>query len=77
MTDLVRDMVQNDPTQRPTIDQVVVRFETIQKKLSTIRLRSRISPRGESIVMSFFRTLPHISRSIKYTLQRHPAVPTR
>jgi len=40
IADLVRDMVQDDPTQRPTMDQVVVQFETIRKKLSNIKLRS-------------------------------------
>jgi len=77
MAGLVKDMVQDDPSQRPTFDQVVVRFEAIRKKLTTVKLRSRISPRSESMVLGLYRAVPHIAQNIKYILQGYPAVPTR
>jgi hypothetical protein len=76
MDGLVKDMVQDDPTKRPTIDQVVTQFEAIRKVLSTSALRSRISPRDEVAVEGFIRAIPHIARKIKYTLQGRPAIPT-
>jgi hypothetical protein len=77
MAELVKDMVQDDPSNRPTIDQVVTRFETIRKALSTSKLRSRISPRDEIPLEGFFRAIPHTFRKIKYALQGHPAIPAR
>jgi hypothetical protein len=69
-------MVQDDPTKRPTIDQVVTRFEAIRKALSASELRSRVSSRDEVAVEGFIRAIPYIARKIKYTLQGRPAIPT-
>ncbi len=35
MEPLVADMVQDDPTKRPTMDEVVTRFAEIRRKLYT------------------------------------------
>jgi serine/threonine protein kinase len=47
MRQLVSDMVQDDPAKRPTIHQVVERFEKICGKLRPFRLASRSGPREE------------------------------
>ena len=50
MEHLVTDMVQNDPTKRPTMDEVVTRFSEIRGKLNTWKLRSGITRKyGQSL----------------------------
>ncbi|KAI0253541.1 hypothetical protein BJV78DRAFT_1122973, partial [Lactifluus subvellereus] len=44
---LIADMVQEDPTKRPTMDEVVTHFAEIKGKLSTWKLRSRMARRNE------------------------------
>ena len=69
-------MVQDDPTKRPSMDEVVDRFNAVRAQLSVIKLRSRISRRGEPWLKRLFRGIPHIIRTVKYTYQGLPAVPT-
>ena len=38
MEPLVRDMVQTDPTKRPTMDDVVTRFSEIQRKTQYVEV---------------------------------------
>jgi hypothetical protein len=77
MEGLVKDMVRDDPTKRPTMDEVVTRFEAIRRDLSTRKLRARVSPRDELMIVAFFRAVGHVTRRIKYTLQGLPAIPSR
>ncbi|KAJ3480767.1 hypothetical protein NLI96_g8118 [Meripilus lineatus] len=44
---LVADMVQDEPTKRPTMDQVVSRYDKMMRSLSYFRLRSRLVERNE------------------------------
>ena len=67
MSKLVEDMVQDDPSARPTIDEVVQRFEEIRGSLGWLKLRSRLvendEARGDRVaraVHHFFRTLVHL-----------------
>jgi len=75
MGSLVSDMVQNDPAKRPTIDEVVTRFDVIRKQLGTMKLRSRVGPRDESF--GAIRDLAQLFRIVKHALQGLPAIPTR
>lgn len=75
MEPLVRDMIALDPNSRPPLDEVVARFETICKSLSTWRLRSRVIPHNETIAMPF-RAIPHWLRRIRYIFIRKPAIPS-
>jgi len=77
MWPLVSDMVQEDPQKRPTMDEVITRFEKIFRGLSTWKLRSRVPKRGDSEVAGFFRTLAHWKRTIGYFITLTPAVPGR
>ncbi|KZT29111.1 hypothetical protein NEOLEDRAFT_1057150 [Neolentinus lepideus HHB14362 ss-1] len=72
---LVSDMVQDDPSKRPTMDEVVSRFETIRKSLSSWKLRSRIAERDELAIIEFYRAIIHWRRRIGYFIRRIPAVP--
>lgn len=74
MRGLVSDMVQDDPAKRPTIDKVVTRFEAIQKKLWSMKLRSRAGQREEWFgpICDFM----HFFKSIKCAMQKVPAMPS-
>jgi serine/threonine protein kinase len=75
MDALVADMVQEDPTKRPKMDEVITRFSEIKSKLSTWKLRSRISRRKELWPVAAWRTVGHWYRTATYVLTRKAAVP--
>ncbi|KAJ7141188.1 kinase-like domain-containing protein [Mycena epipterygia] len=72
MRSLVNDMVAQDPAQRPTMDEVVVRFAAIRSSLSWWKLRSRIAKQSD---FPLFRSFNHWFRRIGYILRRTPAIP--
>ncbi|RPD57474.1 hypothetical protein L227DRAFT_594628 [Lentinus tigrinus ALCF2SS1-6] len=76
MEPLVDDMVQDDPSKRPTIDQVVDRFDKICSTLSAWRLRSRLTGRKDSNIVGFFRTFRHAYRTLTFVITRTPALPS-
>jgi hypothetical protein len=51
---LVAAIVQSDPSKRPTIEQVVARFDEICRWLSIWKLRSRVVRRKDSYFLTFF-----------------------
>ncbi|KDQ55756.1 hypothetical protein JAAARDRAFT_180569 [Jaapia argillacea MUCL 33604] len=75
MEPLVADMRQEDPTKRPTIDEVLGRFAEIRRSLSGWKLRSRVVKNDDSSFVGFFRTLAHWRRRLWFILRRVPAVP--
>jgi hypothetical protein len=75
MQPLVDDMVQDDPTRRPKMDEVVSRFLEIKNKLSTRKLRSRLVRRNEIWPVAAWRTVGHWYRTIGYVLGRKAAIP--
>ena len=75
MEPLVRDMVQTDPTKRPTMDEVVTRFSEIRGKLSTWKLRSRIARRYELWPVTVWKSFGHWRRTVGYVLGRKAAIP--
>jgi hypothetical protein len=75
MGPLVTDMVHDDPTKRPTMDEVVTRFGEIKNKLRTWKLRSRIARKNELWPITAFRTVRHWYWTVGYTLCRRAAIP--
>ena len=75
MGPLVRDMVETDPTKRPTMDEVVTRFSEIRGKLSTWKLRSRIARRYELWPVTVWKSVGHWRRTVGYVLGRKAAIP--
>ena len=69
-------MVQDDPSKRPTIDEVIKRFESIRSSLSTWKLRSRIVGRKDSNFAGFFRTLKHVYLTAGFVVRKIPPLPT-
>ena len=76
MEDLVADMVQDDPTKRPNMDEVVERFEVIRKGLSSWKLRSRVVHKNDHPVAGVYRAIAHWIRRIGFIVRRVPPVPT-
>ncbi|KAI0299137.1 kinase-like domain-containing protein [Multifurca ochricompacta] len=72
---LVADMVQEDPTKRPTMKEVVTRFAEIRSKLSTWKLRSRMVRNNELWPVAAWRAVSHWYRTIGYVLARKAAIP--
>nr|GAT59158.1 predicted protein [Mycena chlorophos] len=75
MKPLVDDMVQDDPTKRPKIDEVVQRFAEIQKGLGWWKLRSRVLGKREFKYIPT-RIVAHWTRFLFSTFSFAPAVPT-
>ncbi|KAJ7092093.1 kinase-like domain-containing protein [Mycena belliarum] len=75
MWPLVQDMVQNEPRGRPTMDEVVKRFEGIRKQLSYWKLRSRAVRDSDIPSVEFFRGFAHFGRRIRYMLTGVPPIP--
>ncbi|TBU31675.1 hypothetical protein BD311DRAFT_752237 [Dichomitus squalens] len=75
MAPLVNDMVHDEPTSRPTLEDVVARFDLLLGSLSTWRLRSRLAVKGEHWLVWSFRVIAHSFRTLFYILTFRPALP--
>lgn len=75
MQRLVLDMVQDDPAKRPTIDEVVTRFDAIRKELGYMKLRSRAASQEEWF--GPVHDFTHFFKTVKHTVQGDSAVPSR
>jgi hypothetical protein len=73
---LVTGMVQSDPAKRPTMEQVVARFDEICGRLSSWKLRSRVVRRKDSYLLGFFRGVVHWNRRTRFVIRRIPALPS-
>ncbi|KAG0695181.1 hypothetical protein DFH29DRAFT_282804 [Suillus ampliporus] len=72
---LILDMVQENPSLRPTMEQVVGRLEIVYQGLSTRKLRSRLTAKQEGFFLSILKDVTHWPRQILYILRRLPAIP--
>jgi len=75
MQPLVVDMTQTDPSKRPTMDEVVERFETISQGLGKWKLRSRVVDSDKSILERIFGVAWHWVRQLEFVVRRLPALP--
>ena len=72
---LISDMIQDDPTKRPKIDEVIKRFEDIVHNLTAWKLRSRTSSRRANIFQDVGHVFSHWKRRIVFVTKRTPAIP--
>jgi len=72
---LVDDMVRDDPSKRPTMEQAVERFDSIRQYLSTWKLRSRVIDKDEGPFEHLYRGAAHWKRRIGFIAKRVPATP--
>jgi len=75
MAPLMTEMVKDDPSQRPTIDEVVRSFKTIQRSLSWFKLRSRLVYNDEGPFRRVGRSIGHTFRTFFHVICLRPAVP--
>ncbi|KAH9899125.1 kinase-like domain-containing protein [Epithele typhae] len=73
---LVADMIQTDPSRRPTMEEVAQHFSKILADMSPWKLRSRIVHREEFAITGFFRAIGHVFRTMRYVASRTPLLPT-
>ncbi|KAF8134314.1 kinase-like domain-containing protein [Boletus edulis] len=76
MRPLITDMVQKDPSKRPTMDEVVQRFAAITAGLGNRKLRSRVVGKGEKVYHRVTRDTFHWMRQFGYIARGIPAIPT-
>jgi hypothetical protein len=76
MRPLIADMVQDDPSKRPTMHEVVQRFDALRAGLNNWKLRSRVVDKGESAYHHITRGTSHWTRQIGFITRGIPAVPT-
>ncbi|KAJ3720052.1 kinase-like domain-containing protein [Lentinula raphanica] len=72
---LVTDMIADDPSKRPTMDEVLSRFSQIINKISWWKLRSRAIKRDEAPLSKPFRAIYHIFWTTSMLVLRKPAIP--
>jgi hypothetical protein len=75
MKDLVEAMTDENPAMRPTIQQVVEKFEHIHASLSEVKLRSPITSKKGPIIFTVFRYALQVARTVPYVIRRRPAIP--
>lgn len=76
MQPLISDMVQRDPSKRPTMDEVVNRFRAVWSDLSSWKLRSRVIDQEENTFDGVLRGTSHWMRRVKFMTRGVPAMPT-
>ncbi|KAH9978292.1 hypothetical protein BJV74DRAFT_142640 [Russula compacta] len=72
---LIDDMVQEDPTKRPVMSEVVTRLAEIKSKVSFLKLRSRMVRTKEFWLVGAWRSVNHWRRTVVYVLARKQAIP--
>ncbi len=75
MQPLIDDMVQREPSKRPTISQARSRFEELRGSLSERKLRARVVYGDQFAIVGFFRSLRHYFRTRARIFRRVPALP--
>ena len=76
MKPLIADMVQDDPTKRPDIDECVYRLEQIVASLSSWKLRSQVRQSDDLTAGYIYRFFPHWFRRISYIVRGIPPIPS-
>ncbi|KAG6855503.1 hypothetical protein H0H87_001938 [Tephrocybe sp. NHM501043] len=73
MRGLISDMTNKDPTQRPTMNEVMDRFDKLVEGLDEWTLRSPVVDIDDGL--SILGTLYHWTKQLIYVVQRLPAIP--
>ncbi|KAJ3845458.1 kinase-like domain-containing protein [Lentinula raphanica] len=73
---LVEDMVGDDPSKRPTMDEVASRFSQIVEQVPWWKLRARTTKKDENSLIKPFRALYHGFWTASMMLLSKPAIPS-
>lgn len=75
---LLGDMMNPDPEKRPSMDEVLSRYNESVRSLTTTLLRSRWSRAWNNMAWyeKAVEGLPHLARKMQYIITRTPPIPT-
>ena len=68
-------MTAAEPGKRPVIEEVIAKFFHIRESLSEHKLRSPITSKKDSSVVTAFRYTSQAIRTVQYIVLRKPAIP--
>jgi hypothetical protein len=75
MKELVDAMTDENPAMRPTIEEVVEKFDAIRCSLSTVELNSPIKSKNDPTLFTVFRYAIQLTRTLLRVVRRRPAIP--
>ncbi|KAH9166399.1 hypothetical protein EDB89DRAFT_2232929 [Lactarius sanguifluus] len=75
MNDLITSMTQDNPAERPPIEEVLQEFSRIRASLSKRKHRSAITSKNAPNVLGIFRQARQSVRTLRYIVSRRPAIP--
>lgn len=75
MKELVNAMTDPNPAKRPTIEEVIEKFDRIRRSLNAVKLRSPIRPKNDPTLFVISRHAMQLSRTLIYVIKRRPAIP--
>jgi serine/threonine protein kinase len=75
MEGLVNAMTAAEPAKRPVIEEVIAKFSHIRESLSEAKLRSPLTSKKDSSVVTAFRYTSQAIRTVQYIVLRKPAIP--
>jgi hypothetical protein len=75
MKELVDAMTDENPAKRPTIEEVLLKFDRIRLSLSAVKLRSPITPKNDPTLFILSRHAMQLYHTLLYFIQRRPAIP--
>ncbi|KAI9450992.1 hypothetical protein BJY52DRAFT_134610 [Lactarius psammicola] len=74
MEDLVASMTQDDPAERPKIEDVLEEFSRVRESLSKKKLRSAITSKNAPKVVGIILQAWQSVRTLRYMVFRRPAI---
>lgn len=75
MEDLVASMTQDNPAERPLIEDVLQEFSRIRTSLGKRKLRSAITPENTPKIWGIIRQAWQSVRTLRYILSGRPSFP--
>ena len=75
MAGLVDAMTDENPAERPTIESVISRFSYIRDSLSEFKLRSLIMSKKDPSLVTSYRYVRQVVRTVEYIISQKAAIP--
>jgi hypothetical protein len=75
MLELVDEMTKENPVDRPTIEEVITMFSSIRDSLSEFKLRSLIMSKKDPRIITTYRYVRQVVRTVEYLILQKAAIP--
>jgi hypothetical protein len=75
MVGLVEEMTNENPAERPTIEDVISRISRIRDSLSEFKLRSLIMSKKDPSLITTYRWSRQVVRTVEYIIWQKAAIP--